>query len=86
MKKVNKIAVKMTPDAFLQYSYRVINSCVLPQQAHTAFAFLLNRVAFLKFKPIDDERVRDIVEFIFVEKMNKINIPFSSAWYSPTRK
>lgn len=78
--------VKMTPEAFLQYSYRVINSCTLPQQAHTAYAFLLDRANFLKFKPIDDERVRDIVEFLFVEKMNKIEQPFSSAWYDPKRK
>ena len=80
-KNVRKMEVKMSPDAFLQYSCRVINSCTLPQQAHTAYTFLLDRVNFFKFKPIDDERVRDIVEFIFVEKMNKINVPFSSAWY-----
>jgi len=80
-KNVRKMEVKMSPDAFLQYSYRVINSCTLPQQAHTAYAFLLDRVTFFKFKPIDDERVRDIVEFLFVEKMNKINTPLSSAWY-----
>jgi hypothetical protein len=86
MKKARKMEVKMTAEAFLQYSYRVINSCKFPNQAHVAYAFLIDRANCLKFKPEDDERVRDIVEFLFLEKINKIGFPLSSAWYCQTGK
>lgn len=84
MKKIRKMEVKMTAEAFLHYSYRVIDSCKFPNQVHVAYAFLIGRVDFLRFKPEDDERVRSVVHFLSTEKINNMDLPISSVWYNPT--
>lgn len=79
--------VELSPEGFKVFAVQVLNSCKLRSQAHIAHAFLIERLSALKFNPIDKDKARDIVQFLFEAKMDELNkLPQCGMWFDDREK
>ncbi len=86
-RRPEKFRVELSPEGFKVFAVQVLNSCKLRGQAHIAHAFLIERLNVLKFNPIDKDKARDLVQFLFEAKMEELNKhPQCGMWFDDKEK